>query len=335
MGRNTQSVNIPKSNIIISLGNHDVDWRIADIATNLKSDNNEQSPIVESMKHYQTIAASVGNICIKQNNFNSKGPAPFSGLIKKKNINVFVLNSGWCCSKNDLIPHGKLKQEQLNWFRDKAIELRDVDSWKILLLHHHPFSYPYPTITHDTSQLEEGKELIEIAGESGFQLVCHGHRHHPKAFNALQTNWINSITFICAGSCSVNAIYRSNGEIPNCFHILELDDPNKIVKLRNFSYRNSDGWNLITDYSKEAPLDANMCFYRPYEKEERVAALHNLIKSVDTRQHIELPQWEDLPIELRTQHYHLLNELIETHYGNNYSVYGKFPENVVLIRRQE
>ena len=75
------------------------------------------------------------------------------------------------------------------------------------MLHHHPFNYPYPTLGRDISLLDEGAELLDISGKAGINLICHGHRHHPKAHNEQRDDWKNAITFICAGSFSVNAAH--------------------------------------------------------------------------------------------------------------------------------
>ncbi len=81
-------------------------------------------------------------------------------------------------------------------------------------MHHHPFNYPFPTISEDISQIKEGVEFIELAEKNGVDFVIHGHRHHPKVKTVLPEGYA-PITYFCAGSPSVNAEHRSNGEIPN------------------------------------------------------------------------------------------------------------------------
>ena len=180
--------------------------------------------------------------------------------------------------------------------------------------------------------MQEGSELAEAAGKCGFHIVCHGHRHHPKAINAFTNGWKNPITFICSGSLSVNASERASGDIPNCFHILELVNNERVVGLKNYSYRSGDGWNL-SNYSEVTPQDAEMVFHKPYTPEQRLSMLEQIVGRLDSGGDIELPHWNALPLELKTQHYHELNEMIENAYKNEYTVYGSYPKPVALMRR--
>jgi len=316
------------------LGNHDVDWRISDIAeTYGEIDSN--FPVDYNRKLYQKISAKIAELFLKKNSFSEKGPAPFSGIIDKEDMIIFVLNSGWQSRRHEKIPHGKVEIKQLRWFGEKASLYRDNDAWKILLLHHHPQNYPNMNPFHDTSFLEEGSEIIQIAGESGFNIICHGHRHHPKAINNNSNDWLNPITFICAGSCSVNASKRHNGEIPNCFHIIELINGEKIVKLKNYEYSSSEGWKVLTNNRPEAPLDGVMFFCKTYSSQDREKELKKLIDEKNNREGYELPEWSNLPIELKTLNYHNLNYLIRNVYNERFVVYGDYPKKVALIRREK
>jgi hypothetical protein len=202
-----------------------------------------------------------------------------------------------------------------------------------LLLHHHPFNYPFPTIGREISLLEEGSELVDIAGNSGFHIVCHGHRHHPRAKNVLENGWKNPITFVCSGSFSVNAQHRGNGDIPNCFHIIELlDVTEKFVTLKNFEYRPSEGWKEFSSFSNETPLDANMFFCKPYDAKTRKEILDQLIDKSELESNFELPEWDVLPVELKTLPYHSLNKLINEKSSEGYYIYGEYPKRVAVWR---
>jgi predicted phosphodiesterase len=327
-----REVGVNDSNIIVSLGNHDVDWRIANLNHAENNDENEKTYIIKTKETYQIVAASIAKLMFKSNRFRCHGPVPFSGIFEDEQLVIFVLNSGYFCSPDDKIPHGKIDEEQLKWLEIEAVKLKNIEKWKILLLHHHLFNYPYHTPHHDVSLLREGSEVIEIAGKAGIHVICHGHRHHPKAVNDFRDEWLNPITFICSGSCSVNSKHRGNGEIPNCFHLLELIADNRIVKLRSYEFSSSEGWRPIVKNCPETPIDKEMIFLRPYTDIERKEKVIELLRKPHI-QHIELPSWSDLPIELKTLRYEELNAILNKFCEDKYIVYGKYPENVALIRK--
>jgi 3',5'-cyclic AMP phosphodiesterase CpdA len=326
----SKDANINEKNVIISLGNHDVDWRVAKIS----SDDIEDIDLKkQNQDYYQKVAANVVYSVFEDKIFSEKGPSAFTGVIEKDDIIIVVLNSGMYCGPDDYIAHGKIGEDQLVWLSKIGEKYKKSDSWKILLIHHHPYSYPHPAIVHDISVLEEGSKIVKIAGESGFNIICHGHRHHPKAQIDHRNEWMNPITFICTGSFSVNANHRGNGEIPNCFHILELHDKEKIVKLKNYEYTASEGWGLISNYCLETPIDGIMCFSRPYDFPVRRDKLLDIVDALKKKVNFPLPAWDSLPLELKTLSYGQLNELVENTLKKQYDIYGKYPDNVALLRR--
>jgi predicted phosphodiesterase len=324
---------LKKINIILSLGNHDFDRGVEAISATLNENIDCTKTCKEIQNCYQKIAANIGQSFLRDNSFDTRGPAPFSGIINRKMVKFFVLNSGWKSSQYDEICHGKLDMVQLDWFKEKAAENKDCKEWKILLLHHHPIAYPYPIPSHDPSLLAEGSDLVEAAGKNGFNLICHGHRHHPRAHSSSHDDWKNPMTFICAGSFSVNAHHRSGGEIPNCFHILELLDREKrIIRLKTFQYRSSEGWVTSVNFSPSTPLDHDMYFSEPYNTDLRKAALLKIMKEIDMGESYELPKWEELPWELKTMPHGELNGLIDSSISLDEKRFGHYPDGVAIMR---
>lgn len=325
---------INDNNVILSLGNHDVDRRIAELSQSETYFGHIvcDDTISAIQNNYQQIAASTSNIFLRQNKVDIPGPAPYSGIIFRDGMIIFNLNSGWECSSQANSPEGSLTQQQLNWFEKEASKYADSKEWKIILLHHHPYRYPYPTISSDPSILKESPELIEIAGKNGFQLICHGHRHHPRAHSALESNWKNSLIFICAGSFSVNARHRNSGDIPNCFHILELlDDINKVVLLKNFEYNTKEGWKKLKIFSPATPLDPEMYFAQPFDESQRRAALEHILSQSGGKESMKMPKWVELPLELRTLRLESLNKLIKETIPTDTEMFGEYPKEVAIL----
>lgn len=320
---------IPAENIVWGIGNHDVDWSITKLADGYKNENPE---ICETAGHaYRLLAVSAAAHAAKQIPMpREKGPIPMTGVVETESFVAFVLNSALYCTHDQKFPHGKLGKEQLEWFQSTAGQYAADKRWKIVLMHHHPHNYPYHTPVVDISTLVDGGEFIEISAENRVHLVLHGHRHHPRAVTKYETDWDNPITFICAGSLSVNAEHRSQGEIPNTFHILELTDMPGILNLFNYEYSASEGWHPLSQNRRETPLDAKMKLGRTATTEvieSKISALGNF--KGDSRILI----WDDLDEDLQFKRHMVINDKIHELLSPNFTISGRFPETVCLIRK--
>lgn len=321
-----EQLEIPLSNILLGLGNHDIDWNISELFSQFdKSD--PDFPLDMVKEKYRKVAASASLVNLDTISAPLKpGPAPFSGIIETDDFILFVLNTGWCCTKEQANKPGKLAVEQLEWFDKEAINYRDTKKWKIILMHHHPFNYSYHIVCPDYSTLEEGSNFLDIAGKNGFHLVIHGHRHHPRAQTIWETGWAHPITFICAGSFAVNALHRSGGSIPNTFHIIELTDEVGVLELRNYQYSPAQGWIPFLENLPETPLDSVMMFGKLFDPNTIDKAIECLPDSVEL-------QWNTLDECLRFMPFSALNERIRTKFVATHNMIGQFPNSVVLLRK--
>lgn len=330
---------VPKKNIICSLGNHDVDWNISKIADEkierdmvkgryLAMPDEVKKCIIDS---YQGIAASAalhGLGMLRRAEIDKQGPLPYSGIFEEDEFIVFCLNTGAFCTQKNEYAHGKLSREQLEWFDNMAAKYREDERKKIVLMHHHPFNYAYPFPTADLSLLEEGAEFVECATKNKIDIVIHGHRHHPRV-ESFQGQIGNAITFLCAGSLAVNAKHRSNGEIPNMLHFIDIDKDKDYYVLHNYKYTGPEGWKEVVN-EKVTPLDAKMLIGKVFSEQEKEEAIQRI-----ERQDGELLflQWDDLEDCLKFMRYSDLNDLLGDYLGDRYNIVGRFPADVVLKRR--
>ena len=320
-------LNIQRNNILLGLGNHDIDWKISELYNSFDSSNTDfPSELVK--ERYRKVAASASLVYLKSiPPPEIKGPAPYSGIIENDDFAMFVLNTGWCCTEEQAISHGKLDSTQLRWFSDEASNYKTVKKWKIILMHHNPINYSYPTPSWDPSLLQESSELLEIAGNNGFHLVIHGHRHHPRAETIHNNNWQHPITFICAGSFAVNASHRSGGSIPNTLHIVELTDELGVIKLLTFQYSSASGWIPLYHNCPETPLDFEMLLGKTFNSSE-------IEKSISQLTSVEKElKWIDLDECLQFMPYNKLNDLLKIRLENTHKIIGKFPDDVCLIKK--
>lgn len=319
-------IGISKEKVIVGLGNHDVDWNISELYK--KFDTSISGfPVELVMGKYQHIAANVSTICMTELSMPKNGPAPCSGIIDNDDFIMFVLNTGWCCNRDQKFAHGKLDKIQLEWFKEEAKKYKSDKRWKVILLHHHPRRYTYIVSEEDISLIEESSEFLEIASENGFQLILHGHRHHPRAETNLIMPGDEYITFICAGSFSVNATHRNSGDTPNTLHIIELTDEVGVLKLLNYQYSLSEGWIPIKDNCSATPIDRVMYLGRRFKTDEIESAINDLTENT------VVLCWENLDERLRFIPPKKLNELIVKQLSESHNMIGRFPDDVVLVKK--
>jgi|GEM_PF-1093671 len=323
-------LNISQDHVYCTFGNHDVDWRICSLAS--------ESPPYGSDARYNDIAAQIGSLFCPIQSYTESGPLPGCGVFQTDNFTLYVANSGYYSIKTQEIRNGRLGEKQLNWLRDALKRYESTSRWQVLMLHHHPFNYTYPTPIGDVSCVEEGAELVELAGGFGIDFICHGHRHHPRLFTEFRTGWKRPVTFFCAGSFGVNAEHRDSGRIPNLFHVVSLgkrlSTGSAYGNITSFELA-SDGWRPITD-CPETPLDHIHWFGALTTIADRQTAVRKFIVS-ETKgtesQHIFLPKHNVLPPEIKCCGLHELNSLlIGEAPQQGFRVVGKYPDDVALIR---
>jgi len=329
-------IGIEKKNIFFSFGNHDVDWNISEL-----SEHKETGAFKDKL--YLEVAASVGNIFIRNLESKEKGPLPGSGVYCRDKYIIYVLNSGYHSTHNQEYNHGKLGGNQYEWLRDIINKYADASKWHILMLHHHPFKYSFPSLVEDISCLEEGSEILDIIGKSQIDIVCHGHRHHPKLFTELCNNWESPITFFCAGSLSVHEKHRNHGEIPNLFHLIDLknraENEAATGTVRSFEYFTMKGW-IPAKYSELVPLDTNQSFGSIHIQKEKEKAAQDMIANLLSEQPetcVELPKHSELALSLKCMNLIDLNRLIQKIVKEEFGhkLMGRYPEDDIAIIRQD
>lgn len=326
-----EKANIPLQNVIVGIGNHDIDWQIAKLEALYRDSGEEEHNIAK--EGYRSVAGSVASHNMQHLlTMDEQGPVPLSGIVKNEFFIAFVLNSALFCTPDQQYSHGKLSDAQLSWFVQKANEYRDAKQWKIVLLHHHPHNYAYHKISQDISTLEEGSELLEAAGKAGIDLILHGHRHHPRAETIQKSDWSQAMTFVCGGSLSVNAEHRSNGDIPNTFHILQLSDNVGELTLLNYEYSASEGWKPLCVFRPETPLDAKMKLGRMISEEQAKQLIRDMGAFDEKYRQLS---WDDYADTLQFMRIESVNQLMADTLSSKYMITGQFPKSVILIKKEE
>jgi hypothetical protein len=328
-------IGIDQKMVFFTFGNHDVDWRVSSLG--------KETPGFSKDSAYEHVASSMGSLFVANPPKLMPGPLSGSGVFANERFTLFVANSGYYCVSEQDYRHGKLGHEQMVWLERAFTDHADDSKWRMLMIHHHPFNYPYPTLTGDISTLEEGADLLAMTGKHGIDFVCHGHRHHPKLKTTFENSWKRPVTFFCAGSFGVKESERNHGQIPNLFHIVRLETrlPNGALfgHIRSFEYAASEGWRAIRN-TKETPLDAVQWFGALVTDAELEDHARNFlsfyISSLSDQQHasVMLAGYDQLPPELRCQPLHGLNLLLKDIAGTlNCKVLGKYPDEVAIRKK--
>ena len=319
--------NIPKDNIVCGLGNHDIDWAVSKLHENQCKDKSLTDDVVDIIKNgYKKLSAFSPYIHLNElSQYNSEIHLPNVYVKETSDFIVFVLNTSWDCHPDQTISHGKLSDAQIKWFEKAAQPFENDDRYKIVLMHHHPHQYSYAVHYFDCSMIEDGDEFLKIAAKYKINLILHGHRHHPTTKTIMQNGWSTPITFLCAGSLSVD--YKHRSESPNTIHIIDIINDKKVIDLYNYEYSSSEGWKPFGKYSNEKPLDSKMHLGKIITDDELNTLVQNCIK--EKRKW----KWEELPEDIHFRLYEEVNQSFKKYAGA--SMIGEFPAPIYIIPEEE
>jgi 3',5'-cyclic AMP phosphodiesterase CpdA len=189
---------------------------------------------------------------------------------------LLVLNSTFDHSDPSAIEHGSINADILDSL-DELLSNSPLRELRLAVVHHHPhlhedFGLGAADVMHG------GQQLIDLLRRHGFQLIIHGHKHHPKLSYAAGD--ASSPTVFAAGSFS----YINYGELAsntrNVVHVIDLQ-PALSAELsvqgtiRSWQYNSGVGWNPATLESVGFPFHAGFGCRKTVD--EIVAAIRGLI----------------------------------------------------------
>jgi predicted phosphodiesterase len=323
---------VAPENVFFTFGNHDTNWRICRLG--------DDTPAFPSDAEYSRVGAEIGNLFAPNVACANRGPIPGSGLFQRELFELIVLNTGYYCTNDQAVKHGRLGAEQLAWVTAVLAQPGDRNKWRIVVLHHHPFNLPYPMPGLDISTLEEGPELCAMMAASGVDFVVHGHRHHPVLTTELRPGWASPISFLCAGSVAVSANHRYGGEIPNLFHIVVLEGrgPHNAATgvVKSFAYSAFTGWTPVARRAA-VPLDGEQRFgscATSGEQRQEVVNSAQAALNASADMFVPLPEYGHLPLAIRCMGIdELCDVLASVAIDLNCNVVGAYPAPVYLRRK--
>lgn len=317
IARIADELEVRDENVVIALGNHDVNWRVSSLREGEGATRDEL---------YSELAAHSATPFVSLTHNGASGPVPACGISVVGDIGVVVLNSGFFCVDSEANEHGKLGPTQADWLKKVVTTLDNSMMWTVILLHHHLQNLPYPKPTPDVSMLEEAPEMLALLGGIGVDLVVHGHRHHPILHTHMSTGWTHPVTFLCAGSMAIGPAGRQNGQIPNTFHVVDLEEraPSgaAIGSVFTFEY-NLTEW--IPAYSMNVSMDARQRIGSIADGAVRAKYVDAAIDTA-TAAGGQMPSLDTLPLDLQCGRVSDLNLLLrERAEARGLACHGEYP----------
>jgi len=228
--------------IVFAPGNHDVDWSVIDPSDNTGVRWRQRyTPIGDEGFHFKKLVdKGEGDV------FST----PYFVAWNFDDLLVVSYNSASHDSPihKDAAHHGLADPDHIKKLRDYLTGIGTADTrFRIFIVHHHvhDFSMPIPR-DPDFSLMTNAESLLTLLHESCFDMLIHGHRHHPR-FETHSTQTYPHLPILCSGSFSVEIDTRWTGTIDNQFHLVTINErsgcENQITgKITSWAYNHSRKW---------------------------------------------------------------------------------------------
>lgn len=211
------ALNVSPDKIVFTPGNHDLDWSVFDRndVTGLRRQQ-RYDPMRFERFHFKTLVDhGTGDVF----------SPPYFVAWTFEDLLVVAYNSA---SHDDPlgeqhIHHGLADPDHLVAIRQYLDGIGPPDGRvRLFLVHHHPldFATPLPR-TPDFSLMTNAEGLLALLHEYGFDLLIHGHKHHPR-FDTHSNQTYPHLPVLCSGSFSVEIDTRWAGTVDNQFHLVTV-----------------------------------------------------------------------------------------------------------------
>lgn len=297
------ALRVPHDKIIFTPGNHDVDWKIydPDDTTGVRWGQRYDPLNHHSFYFNSIINQGEGSLLV----FPHFTAWSFDGLFA---VGYNSASHDSPAPKN-AAHHGLCDPEHLTELCRylNGVDLSDARI-RLFLVHHHVFNFDDPIPgTPDFSLMTNAENLMSLLYEKGFDLLVHGHVHHPR-FEAHSNQTYPHLPILCSGSFSSQISTEWAGTIDNQFHLVTISgragSENRITgKITSWNNNHSRGWTPSEEPTGGihhiVPFGS---YVMPNELDARLEPF--ISEWITTRDHItwknitqEFPDLEHLPIK--------------------------------------
>lgn len=226
VGEIAAALGVNQQRVCITLGNHDVDSRKALTA--------------DPFHTVQALNADFPHRSVDcQKSFWQDG----FYAIEENGYRIVIINSVSKHFDETLARRGSIEESQLTGLRT-YLEQAGPKEIQVGVVHHHPIAHENVGLGADDLMVG-GSLLLELLDASGFYLVIHGHKHHPRL--KYSGNGAAGLTVFAAGSLSAySPAVLSNTR--NLFHLVEIDSEHpkgcdKAGIIKSWAYNHGKGWS--------------------------------------------------------------------------------------------
>jgi len=226
------TLKIDKEKVIVTPGNHDIDWNSEKVDPPNRFDNYisflfrfYEKPLFEKLYPYIKWDLTV----------NTSRPSPDEllaiHLYSEKKLLFISFNS--CMYENNQNHYGFIGGKQFKVI-SKFIKENNIDDTftKIAVTHHHLLPHPASVTVADGSvwmdlSIIRDSGLVEYKLENmGFDIILHGHKHNPQLRETLvrdknNSKYIKKLIVCGGGSCGVNSSELEHN-LSNQYQVIEL-----------------------------------------------------------------------------------------------------------------
>ena len=125
--------------------------------------------------------------------------------------------------------------------------------FQIALCHHHPIQHEEINLGKD-DLMENGSLLVELLSKHRFQLLVHGHKHHPRM--RIDHSGGAPLTILASGSFAASLNGGLGTRARNVFHIVELNSHKPTVtigSIKTWQFQLQKGWTPATYSAADFP----------------------------------------------------------------------------------
>jgi len=219
--RIAKKLNIPDESIFFVPGNHDVHWPVMQLAPSDFWEAMKYAPLLQKTLKFHTYLSHK-----KAGAFDEH---PHFVLWDHPKAFVIAINSAAYDGPEVKNHAGIFKQSSVDALKQMLqLELPANDErLRLCLIHHHPIQYSEPSPdAQDVSILTNAENLLNTLTEFKFDLLLHGHKHHPR-LNTHSGNNVQPYVTMGGGSFSATLYPVYYGSLANLFHVININGRNK------------------------------------------------------------------------------------------------------------
>jgi hypothetical protein len=225
-----------KASIISStLGNHDVIWKEqVDDSFKIARDLLPLFP-TDNLDQYQSFWAN-GYYFEEQSDYR-----------------ILVVNSVKHQSNEKAAKRGLISNEQLDGISN-YLRCAEKKMFQIAVCHHHPIQHEEIDLGPN-DLMENGSRLVELLSSFAFNVLVHGHKHHPRL--KIDSSGGHALAIFAAGSFSACMTLGLGTRARNVFHLLEIekDDLSGMCKgsIKTWQFQHQRGWTKSSHNAADFP----------------------------------------------------------------------------------